>query len=75
MGPHRALGIAEVLTLVFEELHMHNKKRSLARSAQACKSFSEPALAILWRNLDSLSPMVKLIPSLRIAGSGPVSYV
>ncbi|KAK7468686.1 proteasome regulatory particle subunit [Stygiomarasmius scandens] len=38
-------------------------KRSLSRIARTCKAFKEPALDVLWRELDSLIPIIGLFPS------------
>jgi hypothetical protein len=38
-------------------------RRSLSRLARTCKAFSEPALNVLWRELDSLLPIIGLFPS------------
>jgi len=37
-------------------------KRSLSRLARTCKAFAEPALDILWRELDSIIPIIGLFP-------------
>lgn len=39
-----------------------NGRRSLSRLARTCKAFSGPALDILWRELDSVIPIVGLFP-------------
>ncbi|KAI0359227.1 hypothetical protein OH77DRAFT_1447291 [Trametes cingulata] len=36
--------------------------KALRRSAQACKAFMEPALAVLWRRLDLISSLLRLLP-------------
>ena len=38
-------------------------RRSLSRLARTCKAFSEPVLNILWRDLDSINPLLGLFPS------------
>jgi hypothetical protein len=38
-------------------------KRSLARLARTCKAFKEPALDVLWRDLDSFVPLLTLLPN------------
>lgn len=38
-------------------------KRSVSRLARTCKSFCEPGLNVLWRELDSLVPIIALFPS------------
>lgn len=39
-----------------------NGRRSLSRLARTCRAFCEPALNILWRELDSLIPILGLFP-------------
>jgi hypothetical protein len=43
-------------------LESPNGKRSLSRLARTCRALSEPALNILWRDLDSLIPIIGLFP-------------
>lgn len=43
-------------------LESPNGKRSLSRLARTCRALSEPALSILWRDLDSLVPIIGLFP-------------
>ncbi|KAH9948173.1 hypothetical protein B0H21DRAFT_734928 [Amylocystis lapponica] len=38
-------------------------RRVLARIARTCKAFKEPALDLLWKDLDSLSPLIALFPN------------
>ncbi|OCH94728.1 hypothetical protein OBBRIDRAFT_788977 [Obba rivulosa] len=38
-------------------------RRSLARLARTCKAFKEPALDLLWRDLDSITPLIGLFPN------------
>jgi hypothetical protein len=38
-------------------------RKVLARLARTCKAFREPALNILWRDLDSFVPLVALFPN------------
>ncbi|KAH9944179.1 uncharacterized protein BXZ73DRAFT_96672 [Epithele typhae] len=38
-------------------------RRTVARLARTCKAFKEPALNLLWRDLDSLAPLLGLFPS------------
>jgi hypothetical protein len=38
-------------------------RRSLSRLARTCKAMSELVLSILWRELDSLNPLIGLFPS------------
>jgi hypothetical protein len=43
-------------------LESPNGRRSLSRLARTCRAFSEPALNILWRELDSIVPIIGLFP-------------
>lgn len=38
-------------------------RRSLSRLARTCKAVCEPALNVLWRELDSLLPLISLFPN------------
>ncbi|KDQ63362.1 hypothetical protein JAAARDRAFT_120795 [Jaapia argillacea MUCL 33604] len=38
-------------------------KRSLSRLARTCKAICDPALNILWRDLDSIVPLIGLFPN------------
>ncbi|KAF9244524.1 hypothetical protein BU15DRAFT_41765 [Melanogaster broomeanus] len=38
-------------------------RRSMSRLARTCKAMCEPALDVLWRELDSLLPLVSLFPN------------
>ncbi|KAL6310106.1 hypothetical protein BKA93DRAFT_814448 [Sparassis latifolia] len=38
-------------------------RRSLYRLARTCKALKEPALDLLWRDLDSLAPLIALFPN------------
>ena len=40
-----------------------NGKRSLSRFARTCKAFCDPALDVLWRELESLVPIIGLFPN------------
>jgi hypothetical protein len=62
MAPHLALCIQEILGLVFE--NSMDDKAALARSAQCCTAFLNPALDILWQNLQSVRPLEQLLPGL-----------
>ena len=44
-------------------LDMPGGRRSAARLARTCRGFLEPGLGILWRELDSLVPLISLFPS------------
>ncbi|KAF8167714.1 hypothetical protein B0H34DRAFT_646480 [Crassisporium funariophilum] len=54
---------AEATTKLLEViLDSPNGRRTLSRLARTCRAFSEPALDILWRDLDSIAPIVGLFP-------------
>lgn len=40
-----------------------NGKRALSRLARTCRALAEPALNVLWRELDSLVPIIGLFPA------------
>jgi hypothetical protein len=42
-------------------LYVHDK--SLPALASTCRIFERPALDVLWRNLQSVEPLVKCLPS------------
>lgn len=53
--------IEDILCLIFEELQ--NDSPALARSAQVCRTFANPALDVLWRNnLTRCLPLQTLLP-------------
>lgn len=37
-------------------------RRSLSRLARTCRAFADPALDVLWRDLDSIIPIIGLFP-------------
>jgi hypothetical protein len=77
MAPHHALLISEVLGAVFDQLvdDEGRDRPSLARCAFTCKDFSELALDALWKELDSLFPLLKLTGALQPAQEGSNLYV
>jgi hypothetical protein len=44
-------------------LESANGKRTLSRLARTCRAMSRLALAVLWRDLESLIPLIGLFPS------------
>ncbi|KAI0800343.1 hypothetical protein C8Q74DRAFT_1235912 [Fomes fomentarius] len=60
MAVSRALACQEIVENVFEYLSAY--PATLSYLARTCKSFSEPALRVLWRELDSLDPLLYLLP-------------
>jgi len=63
---HNAFQISEILSIILENFYDEScysiDYSSLASMAETCKLFSAPALAILWRHLDSLIPLLTVIP-------------
>lgn len=60
MPSHRALSLPDIIHLIFDELS--DDKPTLARSARTCRAFYDISLNILWRNLESVAPLQKLVP-------------
>jgi hypothetical protein len=60
MMAHHALYILEIITVVFDKLD--GNKLALVNSAQSCWMFSSLALNLLWKGLDSIHPLCKLLP-------------
>ncbi|KAJ7440297.1 hypothetical protein B0H11DRAFT_2099813 [Mycena galericulata] len=69
---HHSLSIPEIVDLIFAELqpehvfgrqtpHWHRK--DFAALARTCKSFKDPALNFLWREQDTLTNILKCLPS------------
>ncbi|KAJ7448946.1 hypothetical protein FB451DRAFT_1053586 [Mycena latifolia] len=69
----------EILTLIFEEIdlatpprsldsnlrELHSTRKSLLAAALTCTDFCPLALDILWRTIDNLSPLLRLLPALK----------
>ncbi|KAF8640531.1 hypothetical protein AX17_000193 [Amanita inopinata Kibby_2008] len=55
----------DVTKKIFETiLESPSGRRSLSRLARTCHALCEPALNVLWRELDSITPLVGLFPNL-----------
>jgi len=67
---HRAFAISELLTHILGDVYNVNDKgpnlregvKDIARVSRVCKTFRDPALDLLWRNIDSLLPLLGLLP-------------
>ncbi|KAG8214868.1 hypothetical protein J3R82DRAFT_10035 [Butyriboletus roseoflavus] len=68
---HHCLYISEVLGLIFESVRYWDDqcqrepqvgKKTLASLARTCHLFSPPALDILWHDLYSFDPLLKILP-------------
>ena len=60
---HRCLFIYELVHEIFEYAGA-TSLAPLASLARTCTHFREPALDILWRELDDFSPLVKCMPTI-----------
>ncbi|KAG8214928.1 hypothetical protein J3R82DRAFT_10115 [Butyriboletus roseoflavus] len=74
---HRCFLISEIFCLILEFIRQSDEspeegecwedctigKRTLASVARTCRAFSAPALDLLWMRLDSLDPLIKVLPS------------
>lgn len=77
MGAHVALQTYDILCHIFEQLSAPSNipleswtdvdplrdlnLATLARSARVCRSWSDPALRVLWEQLGSIEPLLKLV--------------
>ena len=58
---HHALEIQEILSNIFGHFSRSESSHLLAL-AITCRAFKEPALDVLWADLDNLSPLVRCLP-------------
>lgn len=79
-----ALTHAYLLRLVFQHLKYldevepngpHINRKGLLNIALTCKAFLEPALDTLWESLDSLLPLLKLLPLFTLVNEQYVSLI
>ncbi|KAG1751466.1 uncharacterized protein EDB91DRAFT_609358 [Suillus paluster] len=59
MTMHRALGILDVI----HTISSHTAHGSLPALASTSHAFKRPALEVLWRDLQSVEPLVRCLPS------------
>ncbi|KIK36793.1 hypothetical protein CY34DRAFT_16145 [Suillus luteus UH-Slu-Lm8-n1] len=81
---HRALLISEVLSEIFAHVNedlgprLAGKKPSLEALARTCKAFHEPAMDLLWADLDGITPLLGCVPRLHRliypSGSKPLTW-
>ena len=62
---------ADLKAMTFSHLRVE-KRRYLLRAALTCKDFLDVALDALWENLESLVPLLKLLPALQVKDRGYV---
>ena len=57
---------SELMAMTFSHLKNDASYRCLFDAALTCKDFLEVALDALWEELDSLVPLLKLLPALQV---------
>lgn len=60
-GPHPALLIPEILSSIFRHFIGDYRTGTLAKAAQVCRAFKEPALEALWHSRPSLDCLVHVL--------------
>lgn len=56
----------KLLSNIFDAMEFGSTKKHLLWAALTCTMFRDPALNTLWRSLDSLLPLLKVLPSFRL---------
>jgi hypothetical protein len=46
--------------------HLQSDEQSLLNAALTCKDFLEEALDKIWENMDSMVPLLKVLPALQV---------
>ena len=59
---HTCLNVDEILRLLACELIGSEANATAVSFACCCKSFQEPALDVLWKTQDRLTPLLKCFP-------------
>ncbi|OAX38826.1 hypothetical protein K503DRAFT_132633 [Rhizopogon vinicolor AM-OR11-026] len=65
---HICLLPAEILLVIFtiirEEPRTHDslKQKTIAALARTCRTFKEPALDVLWKNINGIKPLLSFLP-------------
>lgn len=74
--PRRLLGAREEPELAWALPFAvdHTKRRTLVNAARTCKRFSSPALDALWRAMDSIIPLLSILPCLQFHGSNNYAH-
>ncbi|KAG8916781.1 hypothetical protein FRC01_002872 [Tulasnella sp. 417] len=67
----QALSLPELLTLVF----YFSQLADVATSARVCKGWSDTALNYLWRDLDSVFPLLELLFDINLIKGKPGSFM
>jgi hypothetical protein len=59
----RTMSISELRQTIFQLVdRKHSRKKTLLALAVTCKSFTGPALDLLWRKLDLFAPLIRCLP-------------
>jgi hypothetical protein len=58
---HKLFNVNELLALVLS--HLQSDKATLSRVARTNKVFNAAALPLLWKNLPSVVPLLRLLPN------------
>ncbi|KAJ8592392.1 hypothetical protein M405DRAFT_51924, partial [Rhizopogon salebrosus TDB-379] len=59
----RTMSISELRQAIFQLVdRKHSRKKTLLALAVTCKSFTGPALDLLWRELDLFAPLIRCLP-------------
>ncbi|OAX30957.1 hypothetical protein K503DRAFT_870818 [Rhizopogon vinicolor AM-OR11-026] len=76
-APTRAMSISELRWNIFQMVDAGSYARNMTLLALAltCKSFTEPALDLLWRELHGLSPLIRCLPSSLWKLNGPKPHL
>ncbi|KAF8437105.1 hypothetical protein L210DRAFT_3406262 [Boletus edulis BED1] len=59
---HHALQLQEILLNIFGHHYPGLDTSDLAALARTCCTFKEPALDVLWEDLNDLSPLLRCVP-------------
>ncbi|EIW55804.1 uncharacterized protein TRAVEDRAFT_22242 [Trametes versicolor FP-101664 SS1] len=60
---HRCFLLCETFELILDWLPLSQRERTLASLAATCKALNQASTPALWHSLDSLRPLLKLLPS------------
>ena len=66
MATCAALTNSDILSLIFKHFDSNDPREDLpawARAARVRVAFHEPAIRLLWRKLDSVIPLLSLLPT------------
>ena len=63
---HLAIRISEVLQSIFAQLEQNN---DLARCARVCDAWFNPAVDMLWEEIQELKPLMQILGNIAISSS------